>query len=251
MYVAFCYLVLLHFFLFFLVVKTDFLPKFAAKVNPEEVVSRVRIAFTMRHFRWFDSSVPDHADIFLGDSIMYGLDSKLVTPCAVNYGVEGINTLDLLDVMPGLKSLARADAIFLTIGINDLGQGKASGLHARLRSIFEALPNERHLIWSAIMPTGVKETGIDLATTTEANRVIKSLCAERANCRYVDTWPLFADQHGQIQRAFFRADGLHLSSEGYRVWQSALKTALNQAHPAVGQATTPLRNDDPPRCKMS
>jgi len=251
MRVAFGYLVLLHLFCLFLVLKTDFLPKVAAKINLEEMVSKARIAFTMRYFRWFEGAVPDHANIFLGDSITYGLDSKEVTLCDVNYGVEGINTQDLLDVMPALKSLARSNAIFLMIGINDLGQGTSSGLDARLRSIFYALPSEPVLIWSAIMPTGTKETGIDLAATIEANRVIKSLCGERTNCRYVDTWLLFADQAGQIQRDLFRVDGLHLSADGYRVWQSALKTALNQAQPAVGQSTTPLRDGHTSRCKIS
>ena len=101
------------------------------------------------------------------------------------------------------------------------------------------------------MPTGVKETGIDLATTTEANRVIKSLCAERANCRYVDTWPLLADAQGQIYRAFFRDDGLHLNSEGYRVWQSALKTVFKQAQPGADMPPTPLRTTDTSRCGIS
>ena len=76
------------------------------------------------------------------------------------------------------------------------------------------------------MPTGTKETGIDLDSIRAGNEAIKALCASHAHCSFVDTWPLFAEKNGQIVRALFLDDGLHLSPAGYIVWEDALKDVV-------------------------
>jgi lysophospholipase L1-like esterase len=169
-----------------------------------------------------DESVPDKTTIFLGDSITQGLATAAVVPCSINYGIAGENTAQLLDAIPSYKSLARANAIVLTIGINDLEQGMNVGLNNRYQKIVEALPQQTPLIWSAVMPA----KNIALSDINNANQSIKSLCASRGNCVFVDTWRFLADKNGYMITRLFLDDGVHLSTEGYRAWILSLKQAI-------------------------
>ena len=230
-WIALIYGLSLHILLAVLLIKTDALTKVKEKIAVDRVISRARLAAMQRYYEWTDYSIPNQSFIFLGDSITHGIAADAVTPCAVNYGIQSARTDDLLKAIPSYKSLNHASAIFLAIGINDLGEGKQIGLNGRFAEIIRLLPRETPLIWSAIMPTGTKETGIDLIAIREGNETIKSLCAKHARCTFVNTWPLFADTNGQIVRSLYLDDGLHLSPDGYIVWRTALRSALRGVFP--------------------
>lgn len=234
---ALVYLILLHIVLAFLIVKTGIVTKVKEKVAFESVVRRARVAIAQRYLQWADSSVPDQSVIFLGDSLTHGLSTAAVVPCAVNYGVPSARTDDLLEALPSYKALNRARAIVLNIGINDLGEGKHVGLDGRLNEIAVALRGTTPLIWSAMLPTGTKETGIDPAIIRAGNETIKALCTLKARCTFVDTWPLFTDGSGEIVRSLFLDDALHLSAAGYEVWERALKQASRGVVPEITHAS--------------
>ena len=230
-WVTIIYGLFLHILLAVLLIKTDALTKVKEKIVVDHVISRARVMVMQRYYEWTDYSVPHQSVVFLGDSITHGIAAEAVTPCAVNYGIRSARTDDLLKAIPSYKSLNHASAIFLAIGINDLGEGKQTGLEERFGEIIRLLPRETPLIWSAMMPTGTKETGIDLSSIREGNETIKSLCAKHARCIFVDTWPLFADANGQIFRKLYLDDGLHPSPDGYIVWRTALRSALQGVFP--------------------
>ena len=225
-WLALIYGLLIHVVLAVLLIKTDALAKVKEKIAVDKVISRARVMVMQRYYEWTDYSIPHQSVVFLGDSITHGIAADAVTPCAVNYGIQSARTDDLLKAIPSYKSLNHARAIFLAIGINDLGEQKQIGLNERFGEAIRLLPRDTPLIWSAMMPTGTKETGIDLMAIREGNEAIKSLCAKHARCTFVNTWPLFADANSQIFRKLYLDDGLHLSPDGYIVWQTALRSAL-------------------------
>lgn len=230
------YVITLHLLLAALVVKTDLIPKLKAKLgviaaNPDPHVSNM-----LRIHQWMDESVPDKAIIFLGDSITQGLATAAVAPLSVNYGIGSENTAQLLNAIPSYKSLARADVIFVTIGINDLDQGMKSELNERYRKMLELLPRKTPLIWSAVMPA--KSGNITFSDIDDANQTVRTLCANRGNCIFVDTWGIFADRNGQMIARMFLDDGVHLSAEGYSAWIAALKEAIKSIPLVNSQAAT-------------
>lgn len=237
------YIIALHLFVVVLIVKTVFIPKLTAKLGVAPTPHRVaaipdsHILKMVQFHQWMDASVPDKATIFLGDSITQGLATAAVTPYSINYGIGGETTARLLDAMPMYKSLARASAIFMNIGINDLNQGMKVGLNDRYRKIIKALPPKTPLLWSAIMPA--HHGNIVWSDIIDANLTIKTLCAKRGNRVYVDTWKFLTDKDGQMINRLFLDDGMHLRPEGYRAWITALKQAIQDIPLADAQPVIP------------
>lgn len=174
--------------------------------------------------RWADPQVPANAVIFLGDSITQGLATAAVTPYSVNYGIGGENTAQLLAALPSYQSLAHVSTIVLEIGINDYIQGIQDGIIDRYRNIVAVLPKENTLFWNAILP--VRQDIVRLMDLIDTNRIIKTLCEERKNCFYIDTWKFLTDKEGNIISEYFLDDGIHLSVKGYQQWILALQSAL-------------------------
>ena len=233
------YVIALHLFSVALIVKTDFIPKVKAKLgvaatpNPNPHVPNM-----VRYHQWMDKSVPDKATIFLGDSITQGLATAAVAPYSINYGIGSENTAQLLDTLPSYISLTRASTIVLAIGINDLVQDMKIGLNDRYKKITEVLPQKTLLIWNAVMPA--RHEKIAPTDIVNANQVIKSLCANRGNCIFIDTWSFLADKDGRLINSLFLDDGVHLSPDGYAAWISALKQAIQNSATANAQPIIPL-----------
>lgn len=223
------YLALVHLCIVVLVARPDLLPRLKARLGDEMPAPDPHIAYMLKHQRWMDESLPDRAVLFLGDSIVHALAATAVTPHAVNHGIGSATTADLIAAMPGYKSMARAGAVVLAIGINDLARGMHGGLADRFRQIADAVPQATPLVWSAVMPAAPDVA--PAARIAEANRVIRALCAQRPNCHFIDTWPLLADKAGQPAPGLFLDDGLHLNPDGYRIWIGALAHAVREALP--------------------
>ena len=224
------WVVAVHLLLLFFIVKTQSIPKVITKLTNTNINADPYVSRMVNVHRWMDASVPDKATIFLGDSITQGLATVAIAPYSVNYGIGDENTAQLLEAIPSYKSLARANTIFLAIGINDLSHGQKLGLSDRYRKIVEALPAKTPLVWSAVMPA--KSGNITLTDINQVNEVIKAMCVSRANCTYVDTWRFLAKDN-EINSHLFQNDGVHLNADGYEVWIVALRKALQAiSHPA-------------------
>lgn len=212
------YIIGLHLLVSFLIVKTDFIPKFKAKLLEAPKFSNPHGERMILFHQAMDASVPEGASIFLGDSITQGLATAAISPFSVNYGIGSATTAEFLDNLPKYQSLKRASVIFLMIGINDIGHEKSEVLAARLSAINAALPKNVPLVWSGIMPA--YRNNVDPLKITSANRVIRDLCATRDRCVYVDTQSILSAGGTRLFR-----DGVHPNNEGYAIWIVALRKA--------------------------
>ncbi len=226
------YLIALHLLLAMLIVKTDFIPKVNVRMGWATAFDPV-FPHMRRVHGWMDASVPDHAVIFLGDSIVQGLATAAVTSHAVNYGIGGTSAAQLAELIPLYESLPRAQAIVLSTGINDIIGGQTSALEQRYRQILNQLPATVPLVWSSVMPTRIKQ--ISAADIDQANQIIKALCQQRSGCIHVDAWTLFNNPSHRLEQLLLE-DGIHLSPAGYQLWIEALRLALADvaAKPASG-----------------
>lgn len=203
------YVVVLHLVTLALLVKVEAVPKIVNKID-----------MTVSVGRQFDGILHDHAGVvLLGDSHTWLLGRR---DGQHNQGVSGIMVADVPGTMP--PNIAQASAILLMIGTNDIWRGKTAGLPERLDRLAAALPAGVPLVWSGIPPG--QDFRFDLDEARIANQVIKTLCAKRPGCVYVDTWALMADDKGEPIPHFFVSDGVHLSADGYRVWLKAIDAVL-------------------------
>jgi lysophospholipase L1-like esterase len=223
------YLVGLHLVLIALVVKTATFQNFmkdGAASNPH---GQIMIGY----HKAMDGSVPAGAAIFLGDSITQGLATAAVAPDSVNFGIGAATTSELLRNLPSYKSLERASSIFLLIGTNDIGEGLTRGLDERLRAISLAIPLDKPLIWSGIMPAYSDRHRPEMIAA--ANKTIHDLCSRRTECFYIDTQAIFSADRSLL------SDGVHPNDAGYSRWIDALRAAHAQASTQKANPSRRLR----------
>ena len=204
------YLIALHTLVGVALITPGHLRQFRKQENPH--IAEMRVV----HGR-MAPTIPDGAAIFLGDSITEGLAVAAVSPHAVNLGIGGLRTDQLLENLPAYP-LDRARAIYLMIGINDFGQGRAEGIQDRIAAIAASLP-DRPVVWTGVMP--VREDVASLASVATVNEAVERACAALPACRYIDPAPLLAPGGKWDQSAYL--DAVHLNAEGYRRWVIALR----------------------------
>lgn len=206
-------------FIAYLVVLHAVLLVVAVRVN---VVERVRLHLragetpTWIAREWFihqetDALVPAGATIFLGDSIIRRMPASAVADKAVNYGVDAQGSEQLVLSLRGYPSIARARAVVLNTGSSDFMQNRPVDF-ARVLAALPPVP----VVLSSVTPVA----GRDLTSIATAARLA---CAARPKCVFVDALHLMNGQPVNL------SDGVHLSTNGYRLWLPALRSALEVA----------------------
>lgn len=166
--------------------------------------------------------------VMLGNSLTeYAGDwNKLLhTGNVLNKGVAGNTATDILNRLePILRT--RPKAIFLMVGINDICNGQTAS------QVFERCQNVIDRIWAespgtklyvqSLLPInesfGQWKT-LDGKTDEVAivNRLLRHYC-EKNKISYINLFAKF-NRHGTNEmRRYLTCDGLHLTSQGYKIW---------------------------------
>lgn len=182
-----------------------------------------RTLFAARHDQDLDGVV------FVGDSITEGwqelaADFADLGVKAVNRGIGGDTTPNLLYRLQDDVLSLRPRALVILIGTNDLGSGTTpqqsaanlADLHRRIRSAFPRIP----IAWCLVMPRG--DGPQYLAQIAELNGLIRKLAATDPRITVCDTFTQLAGPDGRENPANFLPDHLHLNANGYAAWRAAL-----------------------------
>lgn len=168
-----------------------------------------------------DRRVPDGAIILLGDSIMGGIPADSVGSNAVNFGLGGDTTRVLLRRMALLRSLDRAEAVVIEVGVNDLKYRTPTETAYLYGEILDRIPPATPTIALSVLPVDeanpvvARRSDLRNAAITVLNDAIRATCQRRPNCRYLDLWPVIWDvNRGTPVLDNLRTDGWHLSAEG-------------------------------------
>jgi len=62
----------------------------------------------------------------------------------------------------------------------------------------------------------------------ECNETIKEWCENHSKTYFIETETAFLGTDGKPRQEFFRADSLHLNSEGYKVWNRIIKAEIEK-----------------------
>lgn len=153
---------------------------------------------------------------------------------AVNLGFGGSTLAACAWFFEQLVPRQQPDALLIYAGDNDLGDGRTAEevilfydhLMASIRAAFGGIP----VVFVAIKLSPAR---LYLRPSVEyANACIRQRIEEAGPAHYyLDINPRMVDGRGQPQPALFEADGLHLSPQGYAVWQAEIGAMLTRLYP--------------------
>jgi lysophospholipase L1-like esterase len=178
---------------------------------------------------------PKHLAILVGDSLSlwFPVDLLPLGQSWLNQGISGETSFGLLKRL-SLFDATRPEIILVMIGINDLIRGVSDeALLENQQQIVQYLrvahPRAKIVVQSILPHEGSRASwqGRDRLATLSNDRIRKlnrqlAEIADQEGVYFLDLHPLFTDSEGNL-RADLSSDGLHLSSQGYLVWRSALQ----------------------------
>jgi lysophospholipase L1-like esterase len=177
---------------------------------------------------------PQRLSVLAGDSISLWFPPELLPPGRVwlNQGISGETSEGLLKRLT-LFDRTDPETVFVMIGINDLirGVGDDTILNNQrliIQDLRSVHPYTQIVVQSILPHSASKATwegrerllAIPNERIRRLNKELAAIAAEQG-VEYLDLYPLFADAQGNLPMSF-STDGLHLNSQGYLVWRSAL-----------------------------
>ena len=164
--------------------------------------------------------------VVLGDSLSLWLPPEWLSTDRfwLNQGISGDTTVGIWRRLSAFAQ-TRPDTIHLMAGINDLKNGATNAeVVGNLRQIMGQLhqthPQAKIVVYS-ILPT--RAVNIPSDRIRRLNQQIEQ-AAQQEGIDYFDLQPNFADSDGNLSPEL-TTDGIHLTPQGYRVWQLALLSA--------------------------
>lgn len=164
-------------------------------------------------------------------------------PVIINRGFGGSTMRDCNSLVRELVIQYKPRQVMVYAGDNDLAEGRTpedvlDSLQKFVRKVHAALPGTR-ISYISIKPSP-ERIGL-LPQIRQANALIASYVQTVPEMRYIDIFSPMLDAQGLPRPELFRADQLHLSDAGYRLWQSVIAAdlasapaleALEPSHPA-------------------
>jgi len=208
--------------------KSDTTP---TKKTPSEITQHFK-RMLCYHAR-MDGNVPDGAVIFIGDSITQGLCVSAIACPSVNYGIGSDTTVGVLKRLPSYKSIQRASAIVIAIGINDMRYRSNEDILRNYAAIAKQIPEDVPVIFSAVLPIDeeVRDQwqGRRRARIKALNADLETLTKQHENLFFVDAGPLLVDENGNLADQYHVGDGVHLNTAGNAIWIEELRRAIEIA----------------------
>lgn len=167
---------------------------------------------------------------FVGSSSirLWDLTKSFPDVNAVNLGFGGSQVPDQTHFAPRLVLPLKPRAVVFYAGDNDVAAGRTP---EQVRDDFAAFAGRVHaklpkarVLFVAIKPSPARWK--QFPRQTEANRLVKAVCAGDERLVFVDVVPAMLGPDGKPDPDLFVADGLHLSAKGYAVWTAAVTKVL-------------------------
>ena len=172
--------------------------------------------------------------LFIGDSIVQDMDISAITPNGRNYGMGGYTVRDILEWLPAIREIPHANAILLSVGINDFWMGNNSKSIESYRAILEWLPSHFPIIANSVLPVDDNQYGLPSNQEIDLfNEQIELLTINRSHCYFCNSNAVMKDQDNCLPTMFHTGDGVHLSSRGYSVLINHIRQTLSSITPKL------------------
>ena len=165
---------------------------------------------------------------FFGDSITQGGDFRTYFPDTkiINLGCSGDDIVGMTQRVSMLKNTS-PEKVFIMVGINSLTNMNSTicleAYSTLLTSVKKAVPKAEIYVQSVLPISEKKEKELFCSNDTikKFNKEIKKL-SEQNQMTFIDLYSVFAESNQKLT-----CDGLHLNSNGYKVWVDAIDNYIN------------------------
>lgn len=142
----------------------------------------------------------------------------------INTGFGGSHASDLLYYLNELVLDYNPIKTFVYEGDNDLASGKSvqrtlKDMHSVVKGIRQRYPGMSIVLISA--KPSISRWKLR-SKYQRFNRKLASWAKGNTDLEFADVWNPMMLESGQLNETLFIEDGLHMNSEGYRIWQNTL-----------------------------
>lgn len=170
--------------------------------------------------------------LFVGSSSirMWDTDSSFPELNVINRGFGGSQTSDVLEFLDELVLKHEPRVVVFYCGDNDIAAKKTPArvkkdIHTFFNRVHEQLP-ETSIVYIPIKPSVSRwKMWEDMS---EVNQAVEQSAEEKSWLYYCDTATPLLDDDGKPMPKLFKSDGLHLSDEGYALWNEQVEKTLQQ-----------------------
>ncbi|WP_286857978.1 MULTISPECIES: GDSL-type esterase/lipase family protein [Sphingobacterium] len=170
---------------------------------------------------------PKNVILFVGSSTIENwktLTDDFAGQAVLNRGISGTKTVDLYTYRERLITPYDAKQIFIYEGDNDIGlRWSTDRIVEQFAALFGAIRKSKphaEIIYISIKPSPRRLK--DKIQIEEVNARIKQFMEQQPNTGYADVYARMLDANGDLIPAYYRADGLHLTAEGYHIWKDVI-----------------------------
>ncbi|MGB3756765.1 MAG: SGNH/GDSL hydrolase family protein [Rivularia sp. (in: cyanobacteria)] len=162
--------------------------------------------------------------IMLGDSLSLWFPTNELPngKLWLNQGISGDTSTGILTRLSAF-SATKPEAIYIMAGVNDLRKGTSDQVilsnHRRIVRRLKITHPNSHIIIQSILPT--RRPKIPNTRIRNLNGQLARIAKEEG-VNYVNIHKWFTDFKGDLRQEL-TTDGLHLSLNGYEVWQAAIE----------------------------
>ena len=146
-----------------------------------------------------------------------------------NHGFGGSQMADSVHFFERIVAPVKPSIIVVYAGDNDIAQKKspetvAADFAQFCAKVKEQLPECGKVVYVSIKPSVKRWALAD--TIKSANKLIKTQCEKDDKLQYLDVWNPMLDAKGEPRPELLLKDGLHMTADGYKIWNDALGPSL-------------------------
>jgi lysophospholipase L1-like esterase len=165
--------------------------------------------------------------LLLGDSLIefFNWQKRFPGQQVYNFGSAGETAEGLLSRLPNIiKRISTADLVMTMTGTNNIAMEDYSFLftYEKIIAMLQKNYERATIVMTSLLPIELFFLG---DAVPRINERLKAIAREN-NITYLDLYPLFLGEDSKAVSAYYEADGVHLSDEGYEVWARALETSI-------------------------
>jgi lysophospholipase L1-like esterase len=165
--------------------------------------------------------------LFLGDSLIEFFDWQRRFPDrqVYNFGRAGETTEGLFSRLPHIIARFRSPTmVMIMTGTNNIAMEDYGFLftYEKIITLLQKNYGQATLVMTSLLPMDLFFLG---DAVPRVNKRLRNI-ARKMNIFYLDLYPIFLGDDTKPVTAYYEADGVHLSQEGYDVWAKALEDAV-------------------------
>lgn len=165
--------------------------------------------------------------VFVGDSLTFKLSlDRLAFPRSVNRAIKGDTTVGVLSRLDDNVSGLVVECLFLMIGYNDLKFRSNEEILKNIGNIVTRVKAGR-IVLQTVLPIDSRRRWFN-KRIVDLNASIRLRYSKAGTVEVLDLYPKFESPDGNGIRESLAVDGVHLSRDGYRIWESCISNHMKE-----------------------